>query len=249
MSYIIAVAGKGGTGKTTLCALLVNWLIKNKKGAVLAVDADPNATLAEALGVKAKTSIGALVESIAKDPQQIPGGMSKDHYLEYRVQEELTEAAGFDLLVMGRPEGPGCYCYVNNVLRNIVKKLADNYAYVVIDNEAGMEHLSRRTMRRADCMVLVSDCSAAGLRAVERIYALTKDLQIKTDKFVLVFNRAQDNYGSEDTALKLGIKSSVFIPEDKEILKASVNGASLRELNNDSAAVKAVGKLGAGLWP
>jgi len=248
MSYILAVAGKGGTGKTTIAALLISWLNKNKKGSVLAVDADPNSTLAEALGVTAKESIGQIVESIAKDPGQIPGGMSKDHYVEYRIQETLTESKGFDLLVMGRPEGPGCYCYVNNVLRGLVKKIADNYEFVVIDNEAGMEHLSRRTMRRAHCMVLVTDCSAVGLRSVKRIYDLARDLDIKTDKFVLAINRVSNNEGLKKEIGGIGIEQVFLIPEDKEVLELSINASPLSNLSSQSVALKAIDKLGEGIW-
>jgi CO dehydrogenase maturation factor len=248
MSYIVAVAGKGGTGKTTIAALLVNWLNKNKKGAVLAVDADPNSTLAEALGVKPKESIGQIIESISQDPAQIPGGMSKDHYVEYRLQETLSESKGFDLLVMGRPEGPGCYCYVNNVLRGVVKKIADNYEYVVIDNEAGMEHLSRRTMRRADCMILVTDCSLVGLRSAQRIHQLAGDLEIKTDKFVLVVNRQQNEDCLKDEIKTLGIENVFHVPEDKAILELSSRAESLSGLNKDAAALAAIEKLGEGIW-
>ncbi|MDP3143021.1 MAG: AAA family ATPase [Candidatus Omnitrophota bacterium] len=248
MSYILAVAGKGGTGKTTIAALLINWLNKNKKGSVLAVDADPNSTLAEALGVKAKESIGQIVESISQNPSQVPGGMSKDHYIEYRLQETLSENKGFDLLVMGRPEGPGCYCYVNNVLRGVVKKFADNYEYVVIDNEAGMEHLSRRTMRKADCMVLVADCSAAGLRSVKRIYNLAKDLDIKTGKFVLAVNRVQNKDCLKNEIKEIGIEQAFCIPEDQKILEFSNQAIPLNKLNSDSVALKEINKLGEELW-
>jgi len=248
MSYILAVAGKGGTGKTTIAALLINWLNKNKKGSVLAVDADPNSTLAEALGVSPKESIGQIVESISQNPAQIPGGMSKDHYIEYRLQETLSENKGFDLLIMGRPEGPGCYCYVNNVLRGVVKKFADNYQYVVIDNEAGMEHLSRRTMRKADCMVLVTDCSAVGLRSAKRICNLAKDLDIKTNKFVLAVNRVQIAGCLENEIKEIRIEQVFRIPEDKQILEFSNQAIPLSNLNNDSAAFKIIDKLGEHLW-
>lgn len=248
MSYIIAVAGKGGTGKTTIACLLINWLNKNKKGAVLAVDADPNSTLAEALGVTAKENIGQIIESISQDPSQVPGGMSKDHYVEYRLQETLSESNGFDLLVMGRPEGPGCYCYVNNVLRGVVKKIADNYEYVVIDNEAGMEHLSRRTMRRADCMILVTDCSLVGLRTAQRIYQLARDLEIKTNKFVLVVNRAQRENCLKEDIKALGIENIFHIPEDKNILELSAQAQPLSRLDKDAVSLAAIEKLGAGLF-
>ncbi|MEK9149339.1 MAG: AAA family ATPase, partial [Candidatus Desantisbacteria bacterium] len=179
MSYTIAIAGKGGTGKTTVAALIINWLRTNKKGSVLAVDADPNSNLANYLGLTQKESLADIVESMAKNPNVVPNNMSKDHYIEYRVQLGLNEGNGFDLLSMGQPEGPGCYCYVNNVLRNIMQKLVKNYDFVVIDNEAGLEHLSRRTTRAADCLLLVSDNSFAGLRSAKKILDLAKDIGIK----------------------------------------------------------------------
>ena len=147
MGKIIAVAGKGGTGKTTVAALVVKALKERSEGAVLAIDADPNSNLGEILGARPVSTIVGIVDDISKNPGQIPAGMTKDRYLGLRIQEALEEKDNFDLLTMGRPEGPGCYCFVNNLLRELIKKLMNNYAYVVVDNEAGMEHFSRRLVR------------------------------------------------------------------------------------------------------
>ena len=147
MSNVIVIAGKGGTGKTTVAALLTLFLARRKSGSVLAVDADPNSNLADALGLKAVGTIGDIIDEVAKAPESVPGNMGKDAFIEYRIHNDITENNGFDLLVMGRPEGPGCYCYINNVLRNVMGKLISDYAFVVIDNEAGLEHFSRKTTR------------------------------------------------------------------------------------------------------
>jgi CO dehydrogenase maturation factor len=136
MGYTIAVAGKGGTGKTTVAALIVRLLKEKKAGSILAVDADPNHNLGEALGIKTDETIGSIIDEVSRNPEKIPAGMSKDRFIEYRVQTSVAEGEGFDLLSMGRPEGPGCYCYVNNVLRNVAGKLMQDYDYVVIDRKS-----------------------------------------------------------------------------------------------------------------
>ncbi|HID11122.1 MAG TPA: carbon monoxide dehydrogenase, partial [Candidatus Latescibacteria bacterium] len=141
---IVAVSGKGGTGKTTIAALLVRKLMR-MDGPVLAVDADPNSNLGEQLGMEVGETIGDIREEVLEE--ELPPGMTKDRYLELRIQETLTEGEGVDLLTMGRPEGPGCYCYVNHLLRGFLDRLSKNYRHIVVDNEAGMEHLSRRTTR------------------------------------------------------------------------------------------------------
>lgn len=243
MGYIIAVAGKGGTGKTTIATLIVRLIKEKKLGSILAVDADPNSNLAEALGVKVNATIGKILDEIASSPEKIPSGIPKDRFIEYEVQTAITEGEGFDLLTMGRPEGPGCYCYVNNVLRNIVDKLIKDYDYVIIDNEAGLEHLSRRTMRRSDALVVISDATLVGLRSAMRISELAKELNIETKKRLLIINR--QNEGLNKQVLKdTGIDYLGNIPEDKNITKISLDGNSLLKLDKKTASLEALWNMG-----
>jgi CO dehydrogenase maturation factor len=247
MSYVIALAGKGGTGKTTIAALLVRLLKENRSGSVLAVDADPNSNLAEALGLEAKETIGTILDDIAGHPEKIPSGMPKDRFIEYQVQSAVAEGEGFDVLTMGRPEGPGCYCYVNNALRNVVGKLIKDYKYVVIDNEAGLEHLSRRTTRKADTLLIISDATIAGLRAAKRINVLAKELKIETGKNLLVINRAEA--GAEPEGLKnSGMGYLGSLPEDCDIEKVSANGSSLMSLKPDALCLTALRQMGDKIW-
>ena len=220
MGYTIAIAGKGGTGKTTIAALIIRLLKEEKLGSILAVDADPNNNLAEALGAEVKETVGSILDEVCLYPEKIPSGMSKDRFIEYQVQTSITEAGGFDILAMGRPEGPGCYCYVNNLLRNITSKLMKDYDYVVIDNEAGFEHLSRRTTRACDALVVVSDATAVGLKAAGRISDLVKELNIKAKKTLLIINYS-DKIMEKDKIKKSGLDYIGNIPKDPEITEIS----------------------------
>jgi len=242
MGYTILIAGKGGTGKTTIAALLVRLLKENKKGSILAVDADPNSNLAEALGIEAKETIGSIIDHIAQNPDKIPAGMSKVRFIEYQIQSAISEGDGFDVLTMGRPEGPGCYCYVNNVLRNIVAKLARDYDYIVIDNEAGLEHLSRRTARNAEVLVVVSDATAVGLRAAKRINELVRELEIKTNKNFLLINR-NDGKIAQEKIDNLGLDYLGQIPCDDKVEKLSLDGGSLWKLKDEAVSINALRKL------
>lgn len=233
MSFIIAIAGKGGTGKTTIASLLISILSQERKGSVLGIDADPNSNLAEALGLKAKEDIGSIVDSIAKNPSSIPVGMTKDVFIDFRIQTSMLETEGFDILTMGRPEGPGCYCYVNNLLRGLIKKLTDKYNYIIIDNEAGFEHLSRRTMRRAERLLLVSDFSEAGLRAVRRISVLAKELELDVKKMFLILNRSQNKQLKVELN-DLDIEVAGVIPEDSGLLELSRKGMAVSCLDESS---------------
>ncbi len=244
MGYTIAITGKGGTGKSTIAALIIRLLKEEKLGSVLAVDADPNSNLAEFLGLKVEDSVGSIIDDIAAHPEKIPSGMTKDRFIEYQVQTTILEAEGFDVLTMGRPEGPGCYCYANSVLRNVVGKLIKDYDYVVIDNEAGLEHLSRRTTREADALLIVSDATAAGMRAAARIYELVKELKIKIKKSFLVVNRS----GIKPKALVEGLEYLTSIPEDSQIEGVSLSGCSLLDLRKNNKALEALSAIGEKIW-
>ncbi|MBI3991481.1 MAG: AAA family ATPase [Candidatus Omnitrophica bacterium] len=247
MGYIIAIAGKGGTGKTTIAALIVRLLKEEKLGSILAVDADPNNNLAEALGTEVKKTIGSILDGVCLHPERIPSGMSKDRFIEYEVQTSITEGEGFDLLAMGRPEGPGCYCYVNNLLRNITGKLIKDYDYIVIDNEAGFEHLSRRTTRACDALVVVSDATTVGLRAAGRISDLVEELNIKVKKNILLVNTC-DKILEKEKINKPGLDYIGNIPKDPGITEISLNGNSLMALEDNAPALSALRKLGDNIW-
>ena len=191
MTKTIAVAGKGGTGKTTISALVIDYLARNRQGSVLAIDADPSTNLNQALGVPLYDTVGDVREETATavGGGQAMGGLSKWDYLDYRINEALVEEMAFDLLAMGRPEGPGCYCAANNILRNSVDRLSDAYDYVVIDNEAGLEHLSRRTTQDVDVLVLVSDPSLRGIIAAGRVAELVNELKTTVGTTYLIVNR------------------------------------------------------------
>jgi CO dehydrogenase maturation factor len=248
MGHIIALAGKGGTGKTTVAALVVRLLKEKQMGSILAIDADPNSNLGEALGIIVKETIGSILDDIADHPEKIPRGMPKDGFIEYQVQTAVAEGDGFDVLTMGRPEGPGCYCYVNNALRNVTGKLIKDYDFVVIDNEAGLEHLSRRTTRSCDVLLVVSDATSAGLRAAGRISDLVRELKIKTAKNLLLVNRYPADVGS-DKIKDCGLDYLGFIPEDSAIENISLNGNSLMKLSHDALSLASLRKLGGKIWP
>ncbi|OGW83705.1 MAG: hypothetical protein A2987_05080 [Omnitrophica bacterium RIFCSPLOWO2_01_FULL_45_10] len=239
MTTVIAVNGKGGTGKTTVAALFVDYISSKKLGSLLAVDADPNATLANMLGVKVEETMVGVVDEVSAKRDALPAGMSKDRFIEMKVQESIGEAENFDLLVMGRPEGPGCYCYVNTVLRGVLNDVTKSYRYIVIDNAAGMEHISRRTERNIDKFVLVSDYSIMGIRSSAQIFKLAKEMGIKFGKAYLVINKAS---GSID-ALKKEIDFSSLslagtIGYDEEFVCLSLNNSPISFLSSAKAKVE-----------
>lgn len=241
MGFTIAVAGKGGTGKTTLSALVVRYLKGKGEGPILAVDADPNANLGEVLGLDVRETVGRICDEMLEGAK-IPPGMPKDTFMEYRIQETLIESSGYDLLVMGRPEGPGCYCYANTLVRKYIDMLSGNYGYLVMDNEAGMEHLSRRTTRDVDILILVSDPTLRGIRTARKISDLANELKLGIGRRGLVINRVvgdlQVVLGRE--AEELGLELLGVVPEDRLICEYELGGKSLIDLPEGSRAVEAV---------
>ena len=245
MSYLIGLAGKGGTGKTSIAALTVRYLTENRRGPVLAVDADSNSCLNEALGINVHTTIGRLREEALQTVRsggERPGGMSMEQLFDYQVQQSVIEAKGFDLMVMGRPEGPGCYCAANNIIRKYTDKLSETYSYVVIDNEAGMEHLSRRTTHKVDLLIIVSDPTIRGIKTAQRIAGLVKELNLDIEKYTLVINRVAGGEGPElkKYAEELGLDVGGLVPQDAMVFKNDLQGKAIIELPEDSPAVSAV---------
>ena len=241
----IALSGKGGVGKSTVAALLIRVLRDMDDGAVFAVDADPNSCLAEYIGVTVEETIGSIREETQKNISNIPPGMTKERWINYRIQECLIESEGMDLIAMGRSEGPGCYCYVNNLLREYQDSMQRNYRYTVIDNEAGMEHLSRRTTRSIDYLLIVSDLTIPGLKAAVRIRELSNELNLVKYHTMLVLNHAGDSLFEEKSRLikETGIEVIGRLPEDPIIEKSGLNGGSLLDISGESAALKAVREL------
>ena len=194
MPKIIAVAGKGGTGKTSICGMIVKYLAEKGEGQVLAVDADPNSNLNEVLGVAAPTTLGEIREIVLKNTtgENAPGGMSKQEYMDFMFGDALSEEKNFDLLVMGRTQGEGCYCFINGILRTQIVKYSKTYSHIIIDNEAGLEHISRGTLPKVDVLILISDCSRRGVQAAGRASVLVDDLKLKPAIQKLIINRAPD---------------------------------------------------------
>ncbi len=234
--FTLAVAGKGGTGKTTLAALLVEEL--RERGPVLAVDADPNSNLGEALGIPVRRTIGQMRDELLEKIADLPPGVSKDQLLEMGLYECLAEEEGVDLLVMGHGEGPRCYCMVNHVLRRCVEALRRNYRYVVLDNEAGMEHLSRRTTQDVDALLIVAEPNPVSLRSARRISGIAKELKLRISQTFLVLNKV-----GEDFPVDMGIPVLGTIPYDAEVERLWAGGRPLRELPRHSPARLAVKKL------
>ena len=233
MPKVIALAGKGGVGKTTISALLIKYLTERKMTPILAVDADANANLNELLGLELGTTIGQIRKELKGD---MPPNMTRDQYMEMKVHQALVEAAGFDLMAMGQPDGPGCYCAANQHLAMTMDHLADNYQYILVDNEAGMEHLSRMNLRDIDYLIVVSDPSARGIMTAKRIAELTEPLGIQIKKKCLIVNRvpepageallAKINEAMESTDLPLG----GLLPASNELVAQEIAGKSYLDL-------------------
>ena len=245
MAFVIALAGKGGTGKTTIAGLTVRYIIEKKKRPVLAVDADSNNCLNEVLGVDVHATIGNLREEslqTIRSGAERPGGMSTEQIFDYQVQQSIIESNGFDLMVMGRPEGPGCYCAANNIIRKYTDKLSETYLYVVIDNEAGMEHLSRRTTHKVDLLLIVSDPAVRGIQTAKRINGLVEELQLEINRRVVIINRISGNEGADlkNLAEESGLQVAGVVPQDEAIFNLDLQGKPIFQLPDDSKAVKAV---------
>jgi CO dehydrogenase maturation factor len=245
MSLVMAVAGKGGTGKTTLSALIIRYLKNQGLKPILAVDADPNANLAEALGLVAKKSLGSIREEFLGSQSKLPPGMTKETFLEMKLHENLVETQGLDLLVMGRPEGPGCYCYANHILRRHMDLLMKNYPFVIMDNEAGMEHLSRRTTQGVDHLFLLSDYSIKGIRTAGKIRKLIAELNLSIRQSHLIIDRAPGELEEEfrQEIEKENVPLLGTIPSDPLIFESDLRGDSLLQLPEDSVAVQAVSEI------
>lgn len=242
MSFTIAVSGKGGTGKTTLSGMIIRFLLDKGKSPILAVDADSNSNLNEVLGVKIGSTIGDAREVMRKD---VPVGMTKDIWFEYKVQEALTETKGFDLIAMGRPEGPGCYCAANTLARKCLDILTGNYQYIVIDNEAGMEHFSRLTTRDVDLLFIVSDSSQRGILTASRIRDLIHELDLRIAREVLVINRVQGETGPEiyEEIKKQNLELGGILPVDEEVYRYDSEGKPTFHLPLESKAVQAARRI------
>ena len=239
MPYSIALAGKGGTGKTTMAGMLIKYLLKKNKTPILAVDADCNTNLNEVLGVEMTHTLGNAREEMKKG--DVPSGMTKDVFMEMRLEEAVVEAQGFDLIVMGQPEGAGCYCAANTLLTNYLERLSGNYPYIVMDNEAGMEHISRLTTNNVNILLIVSDSSRRGLLAAVRIDELARCLKIVVDKSYVVINQAREAPSQQAMEMIKKAKLELIgtVPEDDLIYDYDFKGRPTIELPEDSKSVKA----------
>lgn len=242
MTYSIAMAGKGGTGKTTMAALLIRYLVEQGKTPVLGVDADANANLNEVLGLDVRETLGDAREEMKKG---VSTGMTKDVFMQMKLQQAVIEADGFDLVVMGRPEGPGCYCAANTLLTQYLEKLIPNYPFMVTDNEAGMEHLSRLTTNNIDILLIVSDSTRRGIQAAHRIVLLAHGLGLNVAAKRLIVNQVREG---QESAIRewvngYGLDLAGIVPEDPEVRELDLHGRPVLEMSRDSSAIRAAYKI------
>jgi CO dehydrogenase maturation factor len=249
LTYIVAVAGKGGVGKSTLSALLIKAIAERTRTVVMAVDADPNSNLGDKLGMNVEHTIGELREDLLRKADELSAGLSKHELVRYQMEMAKVEGSNFDLLTMGRPEGRGCYCYINNILRTFIDEAMDSYDYVVIDNEAGMEHLSRRTTKRMDVLLVVSDATRLGIETGKRILALARGMEIDVGRSMLVVNRVQGKVGEavQHDIDNAGFGSVFYLPFDRKVEELAVAGSPVVQLDALSPFYRAVIELGSTL--
>lgn len=248
MPHTIAVAGKGGVGKTTTCGMMIDYLCKKNQGPVLVVDADANANLNEVLGVEVDTSLGAIREEIANAELKgtIPKSMSKAEYADFKFNSALIEDDDFDMLVMGRTQGKGCYCFVNGLLTTLMTKYAKNYSYVVMDNEAGLEHVARGTLPHVDTMLLISDCSRRGVQAVARLAEMIEEMELKPTQMGLIINRAPGgvlNAGVKEEIEKHGLTLLGVLPQDDAVYEADCEGEPSSKLPENNPVKQALHEI------
>ncbi len=253
MTITIALAGKGGVGKTTIAGMIIKYLVQNKPGPVMAIDADPSSNLNMVLGLDLDWTVGDIREDMLAQVKSslaaggaamgaLPGGVSKHDYLDHQIRSSLAEGEAFDLIAMGRSEGAGCYCAVNHNLREVIDSIGKNYRYIVIDNEAGMEHLSRRTTRDVQHLLVVSDPTQRGVVAAERISSFRNELDICIEHAYLIINRLKGDIPSTlaNGIGKLDIPLLGTVPSDDELSNFEFSGKPLVELGNDSPVYQAV---------
>jgi CO dehydrogenase maturation factor len=253
----IALAGKGGVGKTTIAAMVIKYLARTQAGEILAIDADPSSNLNLALGLPLEWTIGDIRENLLEQVKtsltaggaamgSLPDGMTKRDYLDYQIRYSLSEGVYFDMIAMGRSEGPGCYCAVNHNLREVIDSISRNYRYVVIDNEAGLEHLSRRTTRDVQVMLIVSDPSVRGIVAAERVAGFARELDINIENSYLILNNV---YGdSIPAALQeridaLGVPLLGMIPHNEQVTEFDASGDPLIQLGEESTVYRSVSAM------
>jgi CO dehydrogenase maturation factor len=235
----IGIAGKGGVGKTTLSALVILTLLRSGKKPILAVDADSNSNLNEMLGISRPEDLVSVVDKIEKMKGSLPAGMDKVQYLEFKLRDAISENKGFDILLMGRTEGPGCYCYANNLLRDILDKLEKNYSFIIMDSEAGFEHISRRTSRNFDILFIVSLSDKTSLRSAERIYQMSKEIDLNIKQSYLVLNEFRKISSQQNTS-SFFLNPFFTLPFDEEILNRSYEGKGIMDISEESIAYKTV---------
>ncbi len=240
MTLSIALAGKGGVGKTTIAGMLIKYLVARGRTPILAVDADCNANLNEVLGLEVHDTLGQAREDMKKG--KVPSGMTKDVFMSMRLEQAVAEEEGFDLVVMGTPEGAGCYCAANTLLAGFLEKLVNNYSYVVMDNEAGMEHISRLTTHNVDILLIVTDTSRRGLQAGLRIDKLARELNIGVGKSYLIINQAKSDMPPEvmDIISQDGLELAGTVPADDAVYEYDLKGIPTIEIGEDNPAVQAV---------